>query len=116
MLRKLVRSWAARVAIEGGSMRPTLDTGDWVLVDPAAYAARLPRRGELVLFADPRDGGRVLIKRVDQVSLDTGELFVLGDAAEASTDSRAFGSIAASDVEGKPWLRYWPLRRFGRIR
>ena len=41
---------------------------------------------------------------------------VAGDAPDASTDSRAFGSVRAADVEGRPWFRYWPLPRIGRVR
>ena len=60
----LIRSWAARIAVEGGSMAPTLDAGDWLLVDPDAYSRRGPRSGELVLVRDPRQADRLLVKRV----------------------------------------------------
>jgi signal peptidase I len=43
------------------------------------------------------------------------EYFVLGDARAASTDSRDFGPVSASDIDGIAWLRYWPPDRFGRI-
>jgi signal peptidase I len=48
--------------------------------------------------------------------LADGEYFVLGDARAASTDSRDFGPVAGSSIEGIAWLRYWPPGRFGRIR
>ena len=115
MLRRLIRSWGARVAVEGDSMRPTLEPGDWLLVDPDAYRDASPEVGDLVLVPDPRKPSRVLVKRVAEVHDDDQELFVTGDARDASTDSRAFGSVTASTMEGRPWFRYWPPRRIGRI-
>lgn len=113
--RLVARSWASRVAIAGRSMEPALEDGDWVLVDPEAYRARPPRPGDLVLAPDPREPERVLIKRVAEVTRD-GRLTILGDAPDASTDSRDFGTIAAADVRGRPWLRYWPPGRTGLLR
>jgi nickel-type superoxide dismutase maturation protease len=111
----LARSWDARVAIEGPSMEPTLVAGDWLLVDPDAYGGRTPVVGELVLAPDPREDDLLLIKRVDAVAPD-GRLRLAGDDADHSTDSRAFGSIDPASVVGRPWFRYWPMERFGRIR
>ncbi len=115
MLYRLRRSWAARVAVTGDSMRPTLEPGDWLLVDPDAYAHAPPAPGALVLVPDPRQPMRLLVKRVDQVSGTGDELLVVGDAPDESTDSRAFGSVPTDGVAGRPWYRYWPLSRIGRI-
>lgn len=112
---RLRRSWKARVAIEGRSMEPAMEPGDWLLVDPDAYARRGPRPGELVLAPDPREPGRLLLKRVAAVDSD-GRLELLGDAPDASTDSRAFGPVDPRSVQGRPWFRYWPPSRFGRVR
>jgi nickel-type superoxide dismutase maturation protease len=114
-LRRIVRSWGRRVAVEGHSMEPGLEPGDWVLVDPEAYAARPPRPGELVLAPDPREDDRLLIKRVAGVDADGG-LRLAGDNGASSTDWRTFGSVDARRVEGRPWLRYWPPMRAGILR
>ena len=116
MLRRLIRSWGARVAVEGDSMRPTLEPGDWLLADPAAFATATPRVGDLVLVPDPREPTRLLVKRVTEVFDEGRELWVSGDAQDASTDSRAFGSVATETLQGGPWFRYWPLRRLGPVR
>jgi len=96
-------------------MRPTLEPGDWLLCDPTAYRERAPRVGELVLVPDPRLPSRLLVKRVSEVHDGGRELFVRGDDPAGSSDSRAFGPVAADGVEGRPWFRYRPLRRAGRI-
>jgi signal peptidase I len=42
-------------------------------------------------------------------TVPAGQLFVMGDHREASSDSRVFGPIDVSSVIGRAWLRYWPL-------
>lgn len=42
-----------------------------------------------------------------------GQLLVMGDHRQESSDSRGFGPIDVSDVIGRAWLRYWPLDAFG---
>ena len=96
-------------------MRPTLEPGDWLLVDPDAYRDTPPRVGDLVLVPDPRQPERLLVKRVAEAHDDGRELFVTGDRHDASTDSRAFGSVSTETLEGRPWFRYWPPRGLGRI-
>lgn len=103
------------MAIEGPSMEPTVRAGDWVLVDPDAYASRSPAPEDLVLAPDPRADDRLLIKRVGSVDAE-GWLRLAGDDPEHSTDSRVFGAVEAAAVVGRPWFRYWPLRRVGRLR
>jgi signal peptidase I len=41
-----------------------------------------------------------------------GELFVMGDHRQSSSDSRNFGPIEVSHVIGRAWLRYWPFNTF----
>lgn len=48
-------------------------------------------------------------------TVSEGQFFVLGDNRTASLDSRYFGTIEASTVIGRAWLRYVPLHRFGLI-
>ena len=42
-------------------------------------------------------------------------VFVMGDNRDHSTDSRAFGCIPLDKIEGKVWIRFWPLNLFGTI-
>ena len=107
-------AWSARrirrYEVAGESMVPALFPGDFVLVDRAAYRKRLPRPGEIVVLRDPRQSERELVKRVVRVDLH-GQVWAEGDNLADSTDSRTFGPVPASLVEGKVLFRYWPLMR-----
>jgi|FaiFalDrversion2_1042247.scaffolds.fasta_scaffold01228_3 signal peptidase I len=133
---------AHRVVIRGGSMAPALLPGDRLLVDPAAYRAREPRRGDIVLLRDPHERRRLLVKRVIALpgetvweddeglvsvgapgvlpvrrtwTLGVGEYFVVGDREGVSRDSRVFGPVGREALLGRAWLIYWPPHRWRRL-
>lgn len=114
-------------------MRPAIEPGDWLLVDPTTL--RWPRRGSVVVFREP-DGETLAIKRVaagpgervpfadGYLELADDEAWLLSDvspeaAAEAGhgqpIDSRRYGPVPVELLVGRAWFRYAPLRRIGRI-
>ena len=122
-----------RVAVAEGSMRPAIEPGDWLLVDPTVR--RWPRRGSVVVFREP-GSGLLAIKRVvarpgDWVPFGDGwlqmaddEAWLLGDAADVDlaragagtgVDSRRYGPVPVVALVGRAWLRYAPLPRVGRL-
>ena len=83
-------------------MRPTLEPGDFVLVNERALNDKTPAVGDLVLARHPfRD--LLIVKRVSQV--DDGRLSLRGDNDTESMDSRGFGSISISQVIGRVTCR-----------
>jgi nickel-type superoxide dismutase maturation protease len=102
----------ARYAVEGVSMMPALAPRDFVVVDRTAYAASLPRPGEIVLAADPTEPSRTLVKRV--LTATPAGIELRGDNSEHSTDSRSFGLVPPESLLGRVRWRYWP--RPGRLR
>ena len=114
-------------------MRPAIEPGDWLLVDPTTN--RWPRRGSVVVIREP-DTGALAIKRVaagpgDQVAFADGylvlaedEAWLLSDATEEMTaaagfgppvDSRRYGPVLLELLVGRAWFRYGPVGRVGRI-
>jgi nickel-type superoxide dismutase maturation protease len=109
--RRGYRRWE----VSGRSMAPTLEPGDWLIVEPVRRGWRAVRAGDIVLAPDPREPGRTLVKRVVRIE-DGGLAWLEGDNPAESTDSRKFGPVAVEDIAARVRWRYWPLRRAGSIR
>jgi signal peptidase I len=79
----LVRTFLAEpVRVHGDSMQPTLRPGAVVVIDKVGYRFHDPRRGDVVVTSDPRNGVSI-VKRVvavggDSVALENGSLVVNG--------------------------------------
>jgi len=93
-----------RFRVEDDSMWPSLEPGDYVLVNRWAYRFRSPARGDVVVVQDPDRSDRFLVKRISE-SGDAARVEVAGDNAARSRDSRSFGPIAREKIVGKVWLR-----------
>lgn len=161
--------------IPSGSMVPTLEIDDRVLVNKLEYQVQEPERGDVVVFDSPyrdesadaesfrdlvartiaeslgiRTSGTPddFIKRViavpgetievvdNQVLIDgepidepylppgvrmpdfgpvtiaPGELFMMGDNRNSSSDSRVFGPISQEEVVGRAFVLMWPFDRW----
>lgn len=86
--------------VEGDSMSPALKDGDLVLINPHAAL----EIGDIVLARHPFKQSVKIIKRIAEI-LDGERYILLGDNPDESSDSRAFGAIAAKDILGKAEAR-----------
>lgn len=73
--------------IKQPSMEPGLVSGDRIVVNRLAYRQSSPTRGDVVVFAFPKDIKRTFVKRViaaegETVELRDNKVFVNGDAIE----------------------------------
>lgn len=93
-----------RFRIVGESMRPLLEAGTEVLIDPSAYRLQSPAPGDLVVAHHPQQPGLRLIKWV--VYVDEQGCFLKGLNAAASTDSREFGLVAYGAILGQVVCRF----------
>jgi len=105
-----------RVAVEGGSMAPTLLDGDRLLVLSRSLCPVVRLEvGDIVALCDPRLPGRLLVKRVASINRSNLTVDVRGDAPDASTDSRHFGPVPLASVIGRVVHRYGPPGRSGPV-
>lgn len=109
------------VIVSGESMFPTLTSNQRILVCKALWALGQPNRGDIVVL-DTENG--FIVKRVAYLSGDEvpsgerpigwpmepnfvvppGSVYVLGDNAGASEDSRLFGPVRIDHIIGKAVL------------
>jgi len=59
-----INALSARVRVDGFSMIPTLQDGEYVLVSRLSYKTGEPQRGDIIVFSFPADQRQDLIKRV----------------------------------------------------
>lgn len=150
----VVNMVTARIRVEGDSMEPSLNDGQFVVVNKLAYSIleysiRQPQRGDIVVFNFPLNPARRFIKRIiglpgdrlqvldgqvfvngnllnepylavppaynDQWDIGMGEVFVLGDNRNNSSDSQNWGALAMEDIIGKAIFVYWPTESMGWI-
>ena len=139
-----INALSARVRVDGFSMKPTLQDGEFVLVNRMAYRIGEPKRGDIIVFHFPLDpGSQDLIKRIIGLSGDriavangvvsvngqplnepyiaapplyngewvvpAGDLFVLGDNRNDSSDSHSWGMLPKGEIVGKAVFIYWPF-------
>jgi len=76
-----INAVSARVRVDGFSMRPTLEDGEFVLVNKLSYRFSQVERGDIIVFHFPMNPDEELIKRVvglpgDRVKIQNGQVFV----------------------------------------
>ncbi|NPV86150.1 MAG: signal peptidase I [Anaerolineae bacterium] len=77
----LIDTVVARVRVENISMQPTLQPGEFILVNKFAYRLGEVRRGDIIVFQYPQNPQEDFIKRViglpgDHIQIDEGRLIV----------------------------------------
>lgn len=78
-----INAVSARVRVDGFSMNPTLQNGEFVLVNRLAYQFGEVERGDIIVFRHPKDPAQDLIKRIiglpgDTILIDSGMVSVNG--------------------------------------
>lgn len=99
LLQLVVRNFR----ILGDSMLPTLETGQFVLVERVSYWFSAPRRGDVVIFEYPRAPQEDFIKRIiglpgETVEIEGGSVYINGNL------------LVEPYLAGQPTLTYRPIR------
>lgn len=76
-----INAVSARIRVDGASMEPTLQSGEFVIVNKLAYMFGDPAIGDVIVFHFPRDPAQEYIKRIiglpgDHVEVKDGKVFV----------------------------------------
>ena len=83
VLFAVINAVSARIRVDGASMQPTLETGEFVIVNKLAYMLGKVQVGDVIVFHFPRDPEQEYIKRViglpgDRVTVQDGIVSVNG--------------------------------------
>ena len=78
-----INAVSARVRVDGSSMLPTLENGEFVLVSKLSYTSGEYQRGDIIVFHFPLNPDEELVKRIiglpgDQVVVRDGLVYVNG--------------------------------------
>ena len=78
-----INAISARVRVDGFSMRPTLEDGEFVLVSKLSYKFSEFSRGDIIVFHFPLNPDEELVKRIigvpgDKVSVQNSQVYVNG--------------------------------------
>jgi len=76
-----INAVSVRVRVDGYSMTPTLQNGEYILVNKLAYKVGTPARGDIVVFVYPANPQEDLIKRViglpgERIAIHNGKVTV----------------------------------------
>jgi signal peptidase I len=121
--------------VPSSSMEPTLLVGDEIVASKFAYGyskfsppfgmkidfegrifSRLPERGDVVVFALPRDPAQTYVKRViglpgDRVQLKNGDLYINGEAAPRRLIGSAPANINGQNAAALKYMETLPNGR-----
>lgn len=79
----IINSISARIRVDGSSMEPTFQDGDYVIVNKLAYRSGELERGDVVVFPFPLNKEEDFIKRIvglpgDKLEIIRGDIFLNG--------------------------------------
>jgi signal peptidase I len=82
-----INAVSARIRVDGSSMEPSLQSGEFVIVNRLAYKLGEPDYGDVVIFHFPGDPGQEYIKRIiglpgDQVRVLNGKVYINDQATD----------------------------------
>lgn len=73
--------------VQGSSMSPTFESGDYLVIDEISYKTRAPKRGEVIVFKYPLDASKFFIKRIiglpgENIRIEDNKIFIKKDGGQ----------------------------------
>ncbi|SNR92116.1 signal peptidase I [Desulfurobacterium atlanticum] len=104
--------------IPSGSMEPTLQIGDFILVDKVTYRFRSPERGDVVVFKYPLNEDVYYIKRIigvpgDKIQVIGGKLYINGKPVRYEEDGTYSYVENGQRFTGKLFYEFLPKKTGG---
>ncbi len=96
-----INAISARVRVDGFSMNPTLQDGEYVLVSKMTYRLGEPQHGDIIVFKFPGEPEQDLIKRIVGLPGDTVD--VVNGTVSVNGQSLVEPYIAAAPVYQGHW-------------
>jgi len=90
--------------VQGASMEPNFQNGNYLIIDMVSYRFNNPDRGDVVVFRYPHNRSSYYIKRIiglpgDHVSLRNGDVFVNGAITSDKYFSLGVDTFPASQTD-----------------
>lgn len=115
--------------VVGPSMLPTMNEAGAVLIlDKLSVHLGLITRGDVIIAHSPTEPDATVCKRVSALADDIhwcsrhildivppGHVWLLGDNASNSNDSRKYGPVPAAMIIGRVVFSLWPPSQIGRV-
>ena len=87
--------------VNGSSMSPTFENGDYLIVDQLSYRFEEPARGDVVVFRYPQDPSKFYIKRI--VGLPEETLEIVNGAVTIKDEEHPEGFIIDETYKQEPF-------------
>ncbi len=76
--------------VKGHSMEPTFHDGEYILTDKVSFKMGLPQRGDVVVFASPKNADVDFIKRIislpgERIKISGGKVYINDTVLDEST-------------------------------
>jgi signal peptidase I len=96
-----INAVSARVRVDGESMLPTLQNGEFILVNKLSYRFGDVQRGDIIVFDYPRNPQEELIKRV--IGLPGDHVLIQNQQVLVNGQTLSEGYISAAPLYAGEW-------------
>jgi len=84
--------------VQGMSMEPNFENGDYLIIDEISYRFRDPQRGEVIVFRYPQNPSQRYIKRIiglpeETIEIEDGQIIIYSEGKSQVLDEQEYLSL-----------------------